>query len=202
VSGLLNLPTYQPTNLPTNTLFSQTLLEKLNSDEKATLTNTLEQLINQTYVIEEEYKELKTSYDNLQNFLKQIVEAIPNAVWVFEDDKTIFLQNSEANGKEYLIELFDFEKETQEIEYEQSIFLVKVNNSFGKKIISATDITNERRNSRLVSMGQIAAHLSHEIRNPIGSVAILTSTLLKKADPKLKPIVTEIKNQSGELSVS
>ena len=42
-------------------------------------------------------------------------------------------------------------------------------------------------------MGQVAAHLSHEIRNPIGSVSLLASTLLKKVDPNVKPLVTEIK---------
>jgi two-component system NtrC family sensor kinase/two-component system sensor histidine kinase AtoS len=41
-------------------------------------------------------------------------------------------------------------------------------------------------------MGQMAAHLSHEIRNPIGSIALLTSTLMKKVIPKNKSIVFEI----------
>ena len=61
-----------------------------------------------------------------------------------------------------------------------------------KKIISATDITQEKRTERLASMGQVAAHLAHEIRNPIGSISLLNSTLLKRAAPKILPIVEQI----------
>lgn len=60
-----------------------------------------------------------------------------------------------------------------------------------KQIITATDITE--RQERLVSMGQVAAHLSHEIRNPIGSVSLLASTFFKKWTQISKPLVTEIK---------
>jgi signal transduction histidine kinase len=42
-------------------------------------------------------------------------------------------------------------------------------------------------------MGQVAAHLSHEIRNPIGSVSLLASALFKKVDIKTKPIVLEMR---------
>ena len=42
-------------------------------------------------------------------------------------------------------------------------------------------------------MGQISAHLAHEIRNPVGSVALLASTLLKRVDIKNKTLVLEIK---------
>jgi two-component system, NtrC family, sensor kinase len=41
-------------------------------------------------------------------------------------------------------------------------------------------------------MGQMAAHLSHEIRNPVGSIALLASTLMKRVKEENKPIVTEI----------
>ena len=56
----------------------------------------------------------------------------------------------------------------------------------------ATDISAEKRSARLVSMGAVAAHLSHEIRNPIGAVALLTSTLLKRSDAKNRPLIEEI----------
>jgi two-component system NtrC family sensor kinase len=42
-------------------------------------------------------------------------------------------------------------------------------------------------------MGAVAAHLSHEIRNPIGSISLLTSTLLKRIDDRNRPLIEEIK---------
>jgi two-component system NtrC family sensor kinase/two-component system sensor histidine kinase AtoS len=42
-------------------------------------------------------------------------------------------------------------------------------------------------------MGQMAAHLAHEIRNPVGSVAILASTLAPMVSDKIRPIVEEIR---------
>ena len=82
---------------------------------------------------------------------------------------------------------------TKELEFEGKFYLLKSVRQGDKQIISATDITEGKRQERLVSMGQVAAHLSHEIRNPIGSVALLASTLFKKVDPSVKPLVLEIK---------
>jgi len=42
-------------------------------------------------------------------------------------------------------------------------------------------------------MGKVAAHLAHEIRNPIGAISILSSTLLKRVTLQNKPMVLEIK---------
>ena len=55
----------------------------------------LKSLIEQTYLIENEYKNLTSSYMSLQNFIKDIVEILPNAIWVFDEKDEIFLQNSE-----------------------------------------------------------------------------------------------------------
>ncbi|MGB2553982.1 two-component sensor histidine kinase, partial [Campylobacter sp. MOP51] len=68
--------------------------------------------------------------------------------------------------------LLKFIKEdSEEIELHGQIYLIKTTQKNGKKIISATDITKEKRTERLASMGQVAAHLAHEIRNPIGSIS-------------------------------
>ncbi len=41
-------------------------------------------------------------------------------------------------------------------------------------------------------MGSVAAHLAHEIRNPIGSISLLASTLFARSELKNKHIVLEI----------
>jgi len=173
-------------------MIDENLLNSLSAKEKELFKQGLEDLINQTYVIEDEYKKLNESYTTLQDFIRQIIEVQPNALWVFDSDGAIFLQNSEAKKMGAILEGLVLEEES-EIDFEGRSYLIKGVTKSDKKIITATDITEGKRQERLVSMGQVAAHLSHEIRNPIGSVSLLASTLLKKVDPSVKPLVTEIK---------
>ncbi|AOO64618.1 sensor histidine kinase [Sulfurospirillum halorespirans] len=173
-------------------MIDENLLNSLSAKEKELFKQGLEDLINQTYVIEDEYKKLNESYTTLQDFIRQIIEVQPNALWVFDNDGAIFLQNSEAKKMGAILEGLVLEEES-EIDFEGRSYLIKGVTKSDKKIITATDITEGKRQERLVSMGQVAAHLSHEIRNPIGSVSLLASTLLKKVDPSVKPLVTEIK---------
>ena len=174
-------------------MIDESLLNSLSNQEKEIFKKGLEDLINQTYVIEEEYKQLNKSYTSLQDFIAQIIEVQPNALWVLDEDGEIFLQNSEAKKISNLLKYIDTKNTTSEIEYNGNFYLVKVALHVEKTVISATDITQEKRKERLASMGQVAAHLSHEIRNPIGSVALLASTLFKKATLQNKPLVLEIK---------
>lgn len=173
-------------------MIDEALLNSLSAKEKELFKQGLEDLINQTYVIEDEYKKLGESYTALQDFIRQIIEVQPNALWVFDNDGAIFLQNSEAKKVGSILEGLSLEEES-EVDFEGRSYLIKSVTKSDKKIITATDITEGKRQERLVSMGQVAAHLSHEIRNPIGSVSLLASTLLKKVDPNVKPLVTEIK---------
>jgi len=170
------------------------MLNSLSNKEKDIFKKGLEDLINQTYVIEDEYKNLNKSYNSLQNVIAQIIEVQPNALWVIDANNEVFLQNSEAKKISGLLKhIDDSSKSTYEVEYDNKSYLVKVAFKEKKTIISATDITVEKRRDRLASMGQVAAHLSHEIRNPIGSVSLLASTLFKKVDIKSKPLVLEIR---------
>lgn len=168
-------------------------LQHLDIEKKDRYMEVLQNLIHQTTVIEQSYKELEFSFRNLENLNIQILESLPVALWVIEKDGEIFLQNEEAKKLQSILEKLDTQERTAELEHEGSFYLIQINKKPEKTIISATDITEEKRKERLASMGQVAAHLAHEIRNPIGSVALLTSSLLKKVDVKTKPIVFEIK---------
>ncbi|MFK5881105.1 MAG: HAMP domain-containing sensor histidine kinase [Sulfurospirillum sp.] len=172
---------------------NENLLNSLNSGEKEAFKKGLDDLINQTYVIESEYKKLNASYSSLQNFIEQIIEVQPNALWVIDENGDLFLQNSEAKKIDGLLKIILKNRDSKEIKYKDLYFIIKIVKQAKKTIISATDITEEKRQERLISMGQIAAHLSHEIRNPIGSVSLLASTLFKKVDIKTKPIVLEMR---------
>ena len=139
----------------------------------------LEYLINQTYEVEKEFKELK-------NILNGVIEFLPQALWVIDNEDRIIAQNSKAKIVPQILET-----DEDEIEIDGKFFLIQKSNLEDKTIISATDITEQKRNQRLISMGQMAAHLAHEIRNPIGSISILLSVLSKKC--AAHNVISEIK---------
>jgi len=169
------------------------LPKSLRDDEKEILLSQLQNLIEQTYSVEKEYVALTNSYNQLQSLIKQIIEALPNALWVINKDGSIFLQNSEAEALDGLFHILPLKLEEAEVAFDGRYFLIKSTHNDEKKIISATDITEQKRKERLASMGQMAAHLAHEIRNPIGSIALLASSLTKRVLPKNQPIVNEIR---------
>jgi len=174
-------------------MIDENLLKNLNDKDKESLKVTLDTLISQTYVVENEYKSLNKSYKNLQDIIEQIIESLPNAIWVLAEDYSIFLQNSKAKEVAQMIDFIDIKKEKFELEFKQKIYLININKTDEKTVISATDITEQKRSERLASMGKVAAHLAHEIRNPIGAISLFSSTLLKRVTLQNKPIVLEIK---------
>lgn len=149
-------------------------------------------LIEQTYKVEKEFGELKHSYAHLQDTVEKIVEFLPNAVWILDDDKTVFLQNSKARELWKLLKLLEDQEDDYEIKFEERSYIIKSSFYQDKIMLSATDITEQKRKENLATMGQMAAHLSHEIRNPIGAISLMSSTLKKRVIPENIPIVEEI----------
>ena len=150
-------------------------------------------LIEQTYKVENEFSELKASYVHLQDTVEKVVEFLPNAIWIIDSsDNSIFLQNSKARDLSELLADLEFKNDDYEVKFNSLSFLIKSSNYKDKILLSATDITEQKRKENLATMGQMAAHLSHEIRNPIGSISLLSSALKKKVIEKNIPIVEEI----------
>jgi len=155
-------------------------------EEKKEYLSALKEIIDHSYKLENEFKELKSITSN-------VIDILPYALWVFDENGEIFIQNSKAKLVTKLITKINSNIETAELEYEEKIYLIKCTHAEKKLIISATDITEQKRAERLTSMGKIAAHLAHEIRNPIGAISLLSSTLLKRVQPQNQTIVLEIK---------
>jgi len=149
-------------------------------------------LIEQTYRVENEFNELKASYAHLQDTVEKVVEFLPNAIWIVNDDNTVFLQNSKARGLWELLKLLELKNDDYEIKFDGRSYLVKSSTYKDKIMLSVIDITDQKRKENLATMGQMAAHLSHEIRNPIGSISLLSSALKKRVLPENVPIVEEI----------
>jgi len=146
-------------------------------NSKEELLENLEKLIENTYKIEKEFIELK-------NILNGVIEFLPQALWVVDKNNEIIVKNSKTD-------VFNSIPNIGEIEIKNRVFLIQKSTIKDKTIISATDITEQKRNERLIAMGQMAAHLAHEIRNPIGSISILLSLLKKKCPNN---IIEEIKS--------
>lgn len=149
-------------------------------------------LIEQTYKVEGGFNELKRSYSHLQNTIEQVVEFLPNAIWIVDEDGSVFLQNSHAKKLHELFSLLEPKNSDYEVNFHASFYLIKSSSYKDKVMLSATDITEQKRKENLATMGQMAAHLSHEIRNPIGSISLLSSTLKKRVMKENIPIVEEI----------
>ena len=156
-------------------------------------------LIEQTYKVEEDFNELKSSYAHLQDTVEKVVEFLPNAIWIVNQDNTIFLQNSKARELWELLKLLEFQEEDYELTFLSKSYIIKSSSYKDKIMLSATDITEQKRKENLATMGQMAAHLSHEIRNPIGSISLLSSTLKKRVIPENVPIVEEIQRSVNRI---
>ncbi len=156
-------------------------------------------LIEQTYRVEGEFNELKASYAHLQDTVEKVVEFLPNAIWIVNDDGTIFLQNSQARELWELLKLLEYKNEDYELKFNSCSYLIKSSSYKDKIMLSATDITEQKRKENLATMGQMAAHLSHEIRNPIGAISLMSSTLKKRVRPENLPIVQEIQNSVARI---
>jgi two-component system NtrC family sensor kinase/two-component system sensor histidine kinase AtoS len=149
-------------------------------------------LIEQTYKVENDFNELKASYAHLQDTVEKVVEFLPNAIWILNSDNSVFLQNSKARELLELLRLIKLKSDDYEVSFNSRFYLIKSSSYKDKTMISATDITEQKRKENLATMGQMAAHLSHEIRNPIGSISLLSSTLKKRVKPENVAIVEEI----------
>ncbi|WP_104640888.1 sensor histidine kinase [Helicobacter bizzozeronii] len=161
------------------------LLDRFGAQDRQELLRLLNEFILQSYKVEKEFKDYKALYE-------WVIEILPQAIWVLNENKSFFYKNSKAIESQDVFEKAKALGFNLEIEHEGKNYLFQNNKIQGKEIITATDITKQKRQERLVSMGKISAHLAHEIRNPVGSISLLTSILLKKVDNKTKPIVFEL----------
>ncbi|MDP3466618.1 MAG: two-component sensor histidine kinase, partial [Sulfuricurvum sp.] len=101
----------------------------------------LKSLIDQTYRVEEEYVALRQSYNHLQSTIEQVIEFLPNAIWIVERDGSMFLQNSQAKVLEKLFEVLQWDVEDYEVTFEERSYLIKSTHHNEKHLLSATDIT-------------------------------------------------------------
>lgn len=165
---------------------SSDLLNTLTSKDKEVFLSSLSELIEQIDLAQKEFSGLKSLFEG-------VLEMLPQAVWVREENGEFFYFNSKAYEISEILEGNLSFLDSIEVEFRGSFYLMQRSIIGDKQIITATDITHQKRQERLATMGQISAHLAHEIRNPVGSISLLTSSLFKRVDLGSKSLVYEIK---------
>ncbi|MDA6523590.1 fla regulon two-component system sensor histidine kinase FlgS, partial [Escherichia coli] len=90
---------------------------------------------------------------SLRAMVDEIIEVLPSALWILDKEKNIILQNQEALKNPKLLSIISLDKIRDELEFEGMFYAVKIIAHNEKTIVSATDISDEKRNERLASMG-------------------------------------------------
>ena len=158
------------------------------SDSIITHYSTLE---NQIRELKEELEEKNRALERASEYLYTILDSLPVGVVVVEK-KTILFSNKQA--EELLSEgiignLNDGHLKTGELKSGNGHYRwkkEKLPNGFeGKEVIAIEDVTEaekmkerNERDERLMAMGEMAARISHEIKNPLGSMELFLSMLL------------------------
>lgn len=165
---------------------SPELLNNFSSQDKDVFLSTLRELITQVDEAQKDFVEIKSLFEG-------VLGVLPQALWVLNEDYSFYYYNPEASKISSILEGILPLKDCIEVEFEGSFYLMQSSFVEDKQVITATNITHQKRQERLASMGQISAHLAHEIRNPVGSISLLSSALLKRVDVGSKSMVYEIK---------
>ncbi len=148
-------------------------------------------LENQIRELKEELEEKNRALERASEYLYTILDSLPVGVVVVEK-KTILFTNKQA--EELLSEgiignLNDGHLKTGEVKSGNGHYRwkkEKLPNGFeGKEVIAIEDVTESEkikerneRDERLMAMGEMAARISHEIKNPLGSMELFLSMLL------------------------
>jgi signal transduction histidine kinase len=149
----------------------------------------LEERINQlNREISEKNRELEKSKESFHN----ILNSLPVGV-VVRDGRTVVFANKEARKfgwTQFSVKFNGDATKLGEVKNEKGSFRwrksILANGSEGKEVIVFEDVTEvqkmkERfdRDERLRAMGEMAARIAHEIKNPLGSMKLYLSMVLR-----------------------
>jgi signal transduction histidine kinase len=148
-------------------------------------------LENQIRELKEELEEKNMALERASEYLYTILNSLPVGVAVV-DKKSILFVNKQAEGlvsEGIVTALNNGVPKTGDVKTPLGHFRwkkEKLHNGFeGKEVIVIEDVTEvervkerNERDERLMAMGEMAARISHEIKNPLGSMELFLSMLL------------------------
>lgn len=154
-------------------IFKHIISSVKTSDEREASIKVLDEFIRQI-------DKAECEFNNLRDIFSLVLDALPNPIWVIEQNGDYFYYNSYAKKIDKILSICPDEFSECEVLFNKEYYLMQKSKKNDKILITATNITKEKQRERLASMGQISAHLAHEIRNPIGAITLMISSILKK----------------------
>jgi len=179
---------------------------KIFSEASNNLTASYEALKSEVERLKNEIKAKNQQLKEYGELVDTILKNSSSGILTVNSDKEILLKNKIAEnliktfGNNFLDLLYTFEeKGLFEFNIKDNYFKVSVSkfnmNSVSGLIYIFDDITGlklmeieKQRHEKLALMGEMAANIAHQIRNPLGSIELFTSLLqrdLKGDEPKV-----------------
>ncbi|HEX9082125.1 MAG TPA: ATP-binding protein [Holophagaceae bacterium] len=159
------------------------------------------------------YEALQGQLGQLQGELQTVLEAVPFAIWVLAEDGALrFTNRPEGLEGTFLEGPAPWEsgspgglRRFQSTDGRERIFEEERRSvPRGGTIVTLRDVTEavfraqqESREDRLAAMGRMAAELAHEIRNPLGSLALFSGMLVEDLKGQEGPQDLARKMQEG-----
>ena len=159
------------------------------------------------------YEALQAQLGQLQGELQTVLEAVPFAIWVRAEDGSLrFTNRPQGLEGRFLQPPAPWEsgspggqrrfqtREGRELIFEEE----RRSAPLGGTIVTLRDVTEAvlmaqqaTREDRLAAMGRMAAELAHEIRNPLGSLALFSGMLVEDLVDQAGPLELARKMQEG-----
>ncbi len=158
------------------------------------------------------YEALQAQLGQLQGELQTVIEAVPFAIWVLAEDGSLRFTNRPQGLEGRFQDPAPWQpgspggqRRFQTLEGRELIFEEERRSApHGGTIVTLRDITEAvlraqqaSREDRLAAMGRMAAELAHEIRNPLGSLALFSGMLVEDLSQQAGPLELARKIQEG-----
>jgi signal transduction histidine kinase len=159
------------------------------------------------------YEALQAQLGQLQGELQTVIEAVPFAIWVLAEDGSLrFTNRPQGLEGQFLQHPAPWEpgspggqRRFQTTGGRELIFEEERRSApHGGTIVTLRDVTEAvlwaqqaTREDRLAAMGRMAAELAHEIRNPLGSLALFSGMLVQDLADQEGPLELARKMQEG-----